>query len=205
MKDFDFLFGLLLGEQILKHTDNLSKTLQATAMSAVEAYSVAKLRTGVFKKIWTDDDFDLFWDLAKTTQNSLEVNDLVRVNVLDIMKMVLLNLTTLLMSNNITSKYTFRVLIQPLLWLKIIFSDCKTYSTLEQLIIIKVATKKDYLMKWCLFMDQILVNLNFSLNLSYLNKWKFQSVAITYNFVTSINQSLPPSQLSLLSSLSVCL
>ena len=32
MKDFDFLFGLLLGEWILKHTDNLSKTLQATAM-----------------------------------------------------------------------------------------------------------------------------------------------------------------------------
>ena len=115
MKDFDCFFGLLLGEQILKHTDNLSKTLQATAMSAVEAYSVAKLRTDVFKKIGTDDDFDLFWDLAKTTQNSLEVNDLVRVNVLDIMKMVLLNLTTLLMSNNITSKYTFRVLIQPLL------------------------------------------------------------------------------------------
>ena len=59
MKDFDFLFGLLLGEQILKHTDNLSKTLQATAMSAVEAYSVAKLCIDVFKKIQTDDDFDL--------------------------------------------------------------------------------------------------------------------------------------------------
>ena len=51
MKDFDFLFGLLLGERILKHTDNLSKTLQATAMSAVEAYSVAKLCIDVFKKI----------------------------------------------------------------------------------------------------------------------------------------------------------
>ena len=25
MKDFDFLLGLLLGERILKHTDNLSK------------------------------------------------------------------------------------------------------------------------------------------------------------------------------------
>ena len=51
MKNFDFMFGLLLGERIPKHTDNLSKTLQATAMSAVEAYSVAKLCIDVFKKI----------------------------------------------------------------------------------------------------------------------------------------------------------
>ena len=40
MKDFDFLFGILLGYRILKHTQNLSKALQATAMSAVEAHSV---------------------------------------------------------------------------------------------------------------------------------------------------------------------
>ena len=44
-------------------------------MSAVEAYSVAKLCIDVFNKIRTDDDFDLFWELAKTTQNSLEVKD----------------------------------------------------------------------------------------------------------------------------------
>ena len=44
-------------------------------MSAVEAYSMAKLCIGVFKKIQTGDDFDLFWELAKTTQNSLEVKD----------------------------------------------------------------------------------------------------------------------------------
>ena len=37
MKTFDFLFGLMLAERILKHTDNLSRTLQATSMSAVEA------------------------------------------------------------------------------------------------------------------------------------------------------------------------
>ena len=37
MKKFDFLFGLMLAERILKHTDNLSKTIQAIAMPAVEA------------------------------------------------------------------------------------------------------------------------------------------------------------------------
>ena len=35
-------------------------------------------------------------------------------------------------------------------------------------------------------MHQILVNLN-KLNLSYLDKWKLQAVAMTYNFVTFIN------------------
>ena len=28
MKMFDFLFGVSLGEMVLRHTDNLSKTLQ---------------------------------------------------------------------------------------------------------------------------------------------------------------------------------
>ena len=29
----------------------------------------------VFKKIRTDNDFDLFWEFAKPTQNSLQVKD----------------------------------------------------------------------------------------------------------------------------------
>ena len=51
MKDFDFLFGLLLGERILKHTDNLSKALKSALMSAVKACGVAQLCIDVFKKI----------------------------------------------------------------------------------------------------------------------------------------------------------
>ena len=37
MKSFNFFFGLLLGQFILKDSDNLSKTLQTMAMSAAEA------------------------------------------------------------------------------------------------------------------------------------------------------------------------
>ena len=91
-------------------------------MSGVEVYSVAKLSIDVFKKILTNDDFDLFWELAKTTQNSLEVKDLALHRARKRPRHYEDGLTTLLMSNNITSKYTFRVLIQPLLQLKIIFS-----------------------------------------------------------------------------------
>ena len=39
MRKFDFLFGTLLGEMLLQHTDNLSRTLQKT-MSAAEGQQV---------------------------------------------------------------------------------------------------------------------------------------------------------------------
>ena len=35
MKQFKFVFCLMLVECVLKHTDNLSKTMQATNMSAI--------------------------------------------------------------------------------------------------------------------------------------------------------------------------
>ena len=36
MNSFDFYFGLLLGDLLLYHSDNLSKTLEATRMSAID-------------------------------------------------------------------------------------------------------------------------------------------------------------------------
>ena len=75
MKEFDFLFGLMLAERILKHTDNLSKTIQATTMPAVEARGLSKLCIQLFKKIRTEDCFDQFWELTKSTQCLLHVKD----------------------------------------------------------------------------------------------------------------------------------
>jgi len=83
----------------------------------------------------------------------------VHVNLLGIMNTVLLNLTTLLMSNNITNKYTI-VTIE---------NHFETYSTLEQ-IIIKAATKKDYLQELNEVVSFYGLDLNFKLNLSYLDK-----------------------------------
>lgn len=42
MRKFDFLFGTLLGEMLLQHTDNLSRTLQKT-MSAAEGQQVGRM------------------------------------------------------------------------------------------------------------------------------------------------------------------
>ena len=75
MQTFNFLFGLMLAERILKHTDNLSCTLQAPSLSAVEARSLSKLCVMVLQDLRTDSNFDLFWDLVLSTQKSLGVSD----------------------------------------------------------------------------------------------------------------------------------
>ena len=43
MTKFSYVFGVILGECILTHTDNLSKTLQNPSLTASEGYSIAEL------------------------------------------------------------------------------------------------------------------------------------------------------------------
>ena len=43
MRTFEFYFGIYLGEMILRHSDNLSRTLQKKDLSAVEGQRVAGL------------------------------------------------------------------------------------------------------------------------------------------------------------------
>jgi len=75
MKTFDFLFGLILAERILKHTNNLSKTLQTSSLSAVEACSILKLCVTVFEKIRTNLCFDQFWAIVEITRQSLDISE----------------------------------------------------------------------------------------------------------------------------------
>ena len=77
MRTFDFIFGLILAERILKHTDKLSKTLQTSSMSAVEAGSIAKSCVSVFEKIRTDSCFDQFWAVDEISRQSLDVSEAV--------------------------------------------------------------------------------------------------------------------------------
>ena len=212
MKDFDFLFGLLLGERILKHTDNLSKTLQATAMSAVEAHSVAKLCIDVFKKIRTDGDFDLFWELAKTTQNSLQVADpaLPRArkrprryedggaepyhppDVKQHYKQIYFQSVDLAIAT-IENRFEQK--------------DYKTYSALEQLII-KAAAKRDYLEELnevVSFYASDFSKSELETQLELLGQMKIPASGHHLQFcdIHKCFQSLPPAQLSLLSQVSL--
>ena len=51
MQTFDFLFGVSLGNLLLRHTDNLSKTLQLKSLSAAEGQRLATLTLKVLRSL----------------------------------------------------------------------------------------------------------------------------------------------------------
>ena len=61
MNEFSFLFGLMISEWILQHTDNLSKTLQNPKLTVAEEAKIAHLTRTTVLKMRSDRDFDLFW------------------------------------------------------------------------------------------------------------------------------------------------
>ena len=56
--------------RILKITDNLSKTLQNDSLSAAEAQDVTKLTLKTLQKMRTDENFDLFFKVVLSLQES---------------------------------------------------------------------------------------------------------------------------------------
>ena len=62
MNTFNFFFGLNLGQRLFSHTDNLSKPLQQTRMSAVSGKRVAGLTKEVLQKMRDDISFKSFYD-----------------------------------------------------------------------------------------------------------------------------------------------
>ena len=75
MNWFDFLFGLALGERLLKHTDNLSRTLQAPSLTASESQEIAELTHQTLLPIRANDAFDLFWEKVQAMQEEFSVEE----------------------------------------------------------------------------------------------------------------------------------
>ena len=75
MMQFDLLFGLVLGVYILSHSDNLSKTLQTSKLSAADGQNIAELTCKTLERIRTDDSFKLFWEKVLRLQQSLGVGE----------------------------------------------------------------------------------------------------------------------------------
>lgn len=73
MKTFDFLFGVVLGEMILRHSDNLSQTLQKRTTSAAEGQVIAKMVIDTIAKLRTE--FDLFWEKVVKIAESVEIEE----------------------------------------------------------------------------------------------------------------------------------
>jgi len=75
MQTFDFLFGVLLGHLILRHTDNLSRTLQQKDLSAAEGQEAARLTLETLLKMRKDDAFSMFWTSVNKQASNLEVDE----------------------------------------------------------------------------------------------------------------------------------
>lgn len=75
METFQFLFGLLLSEMILRHTDKLSKTLQNPELSSTEGHEIAILTVKTLERVLSDSDFDLFWDKVELRRVQLDVGE----------------------------------------------------------------------------------------------------------------------------------
>ena len=61
MKPFNFFYGAVLGEKLLRHTDNLSKTLQDSQISAAEGQQLAQMTVRTLQKLRSEQAYDLFW------------------------------------------------------------------------------------------------------------------------------------------------
>ena len=74
MSTYNLLFGLKLCEQVLKMTDNLSRTLQKTSLSAAEAQHIASLTVTTLSEMRTDQSFQAFFDLVESLRISAGVD-----------------------------------------------------------------------------------------------------------------------------------
>ena len=75
MKGFDFFYGVSLGQLILCHSDNLSRTLQRSDMSAAERQEVTRLTVTSLRSLRSESMFKLFWDKVTKIAASLGVTE----------------------------------------------------------------------------------------------------------------------------------
>ncbi|XP_052818330.1 zinc finger MYM-type protein 1-like [Mya arenaria] len=75
MVAFDFLYGVTLGYELLKHSDNLSKALQYKDMSASEGHDLAHVTVSTLSKLRTDDAYHQFWGSIDTKLDNVDVNE----------------------------------------------------------------------------------------------------------------------------------
>ena len=74
-QSFDYFFGLRLGTLLLRHSDNLSISLQAEDLCAAQAQPIAKNTASTLEKMRTDQNFDLFWTDVNSKAEALDVDE----------------------------------------------------------------------------------------------------------------------------------
>ena len=75
MQTFGFFFGLVLGEVLLRHTDNLSRTLQKKEFPASEGQLVSGKTKTTLVGLRNETKFDDFWEKINQMAKDVDVND----------------------------------------------------------------------------------------------------------------------------------
>ncbi len=75
MSTFEYLFGVILGQLILRHTDNLSKTLQSPKLCSSEGLKIARLTKITLDSLRNEENYNMFWSMVISRQQKLTVND----------------------------------------------------------------------------------------------------------------------------------
>ena len=76
MKTFNFIFGTILGEMLLCHTNNLNQTLQKKTISTAESQQVGRTVITTLFILQTEKMFNLFWKKSATVAKSVDVGEL---------------------------------------------------------------------------------------------------------------------------------
>ena len=74
-RTFKYYFGIQLGFLLLQHSDNLSKTLQSSRISASEGQRVAAMTVTTLQQLRNDASFDLFWEKVELERHLLDVEE----------------------------------------------------------------------------------------------------------------------------------
>ena len=208
----EFFYCLMLAERLLKHCDNLSKTIQATSIPAVEAHHLSELCIEVFQRMRNDSDFDLFWQLALQTREQLHINEPVLPRQRKRTRLFGEMGTEEPFSFNDPKLYYrsiyFQCLDAAMAFIKDRFHqrDYSIYSNLEQLLI-KTCSKKDYSQELKEITDLFHADFNKSeleTQLQLLSVMNIETAGqtITFRDIHKHFQSLPQSQVSLVSQVS---
>ena len=69
------LYGLILGEMLLNHCDNLNNALQTSCLPAEEGQTLADMIVRTLSGLRAEDKFELFCAKVKKMVGDLDVSD----------------------------------------------------------------------------------------------------------------------------------
>ena len=75
MKTFAFFLGTMFGELILRHIDNLSRSLQAKTICAAEGQETAAMVVCTLQTLRSDASFDMFWQKVTKSAEECEIDE----------------------------------------------------------------------------------------------------------------------------------